>query len=600
MRRFLSVIFFVVAVVTVMAEKVPENVVITNATEVYTFVDTPDGVIIKAVEQTQYEALRHSDRVTPSAFYSNSITLDKASGGKPQYRNINAPNIFHDDSRVCYFNVALKGAGAKAKAEVKLTFKDAARLAKLPVSSGYPITEKNIKFVIPASLPDIELIERNFPEGKVIRNDAVNPDGSRTIMFVFNDLPEVAAEAAAPYPIDREPYILVKGYFKGLDGLYDYHRRMLDVDTVIPDVRAVLAEAVHGATERDSIIDNIYRYVQRKVRYVAYEEGEAGYRPDQPSEVLRKSYGDCKGMAMLLATLLNRVGVEANVAAIGTGHIPFKIAEIPSLGATNHMICIVPTENDTLFLDATCEYISSRDIPYGIQGKDAMMFMADGYRMVNVPVLPSERSADVAVYEYKIADGGLTGTIEERFTGDMLESFMTMENETRKIYKDDAMARALRPRKNAKVDRSTIRSAYASPGEYVVTASLTDDSAITDVGEAMYVDMSGSFDRIVKRIDLSDRRSDLRMLSRGKMVERSLLEVPEGYKAGELPEDYHADCNGVSFGCRFSLADDGRVCVEKSLDIEQVIIPRAALEEWNRTVAAWTEAASQQIELLKQ
>ncbi len=600
MSRFLSVIIFVVTAMAVTAENVAENVVITNANEVYTFVDTPDGVIVKVVEQTQYEAQRHSDRVMPTAFYNNSITLDKASGGKPQYRTVNAPNIFHDDSRVCYFDVELKGAGAKAKSEFKLTYKDAALFAKLQVSSGYPIAEKNIKFEIPASLSDIELIERNFPEGKVIRNEAVNPDGSRTIMFVFNNIEGWPNDASAPYPIDREPYILIKGYFKGLDELYKYHRRMLDVDTVIPDVRAVIAEAVNGATNRDSIIDNIYRYVQRKVRYVAYEEGEAGYRPDLPAEVLRKNYGDCKGMALLLATLLNRVGIEADVAAIGTKRIPYKIADVPSLGATNHMICIVPTENDTLFLDATCEYISSRDIPGGIQGKDAMMFTADGYRMVNVPVLPLERSSDVAVYEYKIVDGAITGTVEERFTGDMLESFMTMENETRKIYKDDAMAKALRPRKNAKIDRSSISTAYASPGEYVVTASLTDNGAITDVGEAMYVDMSGSFDRIVKRIDLTGRRSDLRILSRGKMVQRSLLEVPEGYKAGELPENYHADCNGVGFDCRFSLADDGRVCVEKSLDIDQQIIPRDALEQWNRTVAAWTEAAGQQIELLKQ
>ncbi len=600
MCRFLSVIILVVTAMTVAAQKAPGNVVITNATEIYTFVDTPDGVIIKAVEQTQYEALRHSDRVMPSAFYNNSITLDKASGGKPQYRNVNAPNIFHDDSRVCFFDVELKGAGSKAKSEFKLTFNDAALLAKLPVSSGYPIAEKSIKFVIPASLPDIEFVERNFPEGKVERNDAVNPDGSRTTTYVFRFLPPVSGDAAAPFPIDREPYILVKGYFDGLDGLYDYHRRRLDVDTVIPDVKAVLAEAVDGATDRDSIIDNIYRYVQRKVRYVAYEEGEAGYRPDLPAEVLRKNYGDCKGMALLLATLLNRVGIDANVAAIGTAHIPFKIAEVPSLAATNHMICIVPSESDTLFLDATSEYISSRDIPFGIQGKDAMMFTPDGYQMVNVPVLPSDRSSDIAVYEFKISDGSLVGTVEERFTGDMLESFLTLENETRKTYKDDAMARALRPRKNVKIDRSTIRSSYVSPGEYLVTASMTDADAITDVGKAMYVDMSGNFDRIVRRIDLSNRRSDLRLLSRGKMVQRFLLEVPDGYKPGDMPEDFHADCHGVSFDCTFSIDDAGRVCVEKALDIEEVIIPRGSLEQWNRTVAAWTDAAGQQIELLKQ
>lgn len=600
MRRFLTVIVGMVAAVVATAEKLPENVVITNAGEVYDFVDTPSGVIIKAVEQTQYEALRHSDKVMPSTFYNNDISLDKVSGGKPQYRNINSPTVFHDDSRICYFVADLKAAGSKAKAEFRLTFKDAALLAKLPVTASYPIVEKTYKFNIPASLPDIELVERNFPEGKYVRNEAVNSDGSRTITFVFNDLPERASDPSAPYPIDREPYIMVKGYFKGLDDLYRYHHRMLDVDTVIPDLSAVLAEAVRGATERDSIIDNIYRYVQRKVRYVAYEEGEAGFRPDLPAEVLRKNYGDCKGMALLLATLLNRVGIEANVASIGTTHIPYKIAEMPALGATNHMICIVPQENDTLFLDATYEYISSRDIPGSIQGKDAMMFTADGYRMVDVPVLPTDRSSDISVYEYRITDGSVTGTVEERFTGDMLESFMTMEQETNKSYKEDAMAIALRPRKNAKVDRATIRTGYATPGEYVVTASLSDNGAITDVGDAMYVDMSTGADRLARRVDLSDRRSDLRLRSRGHIVQRSLLEVPEGYKVGELPDNYHAECYGVSFDCRFSVEDDGRVCVEKSLDVAQNIIPRYALEHWNSIVAAWTEAAGQQIELLKE
>ena len=600
MRRFLSVLIGFVTAVAVVAEKVPENVVITNANEAYTFVDTPKGVIVKTVETTQYEALRHSDRVVPSAYYNNTITLDKVSGGKPQYRNINSPSIFHDDSRICYFVADLKAAGAKAKSEFKRTFNDAAHFAKIAVMDDYPITEKNMKFVIPASLPDIELIERNFPEGKYVCEEAVNPDGSRTIVFTFNDLPESPSDPAAPYPIDRDPYILVKGYFKNLDELYNYECRMHDVDTVIPDVSAVLAEALRGATDRDSIIDNIYRYVQRKVRYVAYEEGEAGFRPDLPAEVLRKNYGDCKGMALLLTTLLRRAGIEANIAAIGTKHIPYNITEVPSLGSTNHMICIVPAENDTLFLDATYEYISSRDIPGGIQGKDAMMFTDDGYRMVNVPVLPPERSSDVAVYEYKIVDGGLEGSVEERFKGDMLESFMSLENETRKTYKDDAMAMALRPRKNAKIDRTTIRSGYATPGEYVVTASLTDNGALTDVGEALYVDLSSSLDRIVRRIDLTDRRSDLRLTSRGNMVQRSLLEVPEGYKVGELPDDYHADCGGVTFDCRFSTAADGRVCVEKSLDIERTIIPRAELDSWNRIVAAWNEAAGQQIELLKQ
>ena len=100
--------------------------------------------------------------------------------------------------------------------------------------------------------------------------------------------------------------------------------------------------------------------MQQNIRYVAFEAGEAAYRPDTPAEVMRKRYGDCKGMSLLLATLLNRAGIEARIAAVGTDVIPFRIAEAPSLAATNHMICIVPDGDSWLFLDPPHPGMDSR------------------------------------------------------------------------------------------------------------------------------------------------------------------------------------------------------------------------------------------------
>ena len=67
------------------------------------------------------------------------------------------------------------------------------------------------------------------------------------------------------------------------------------MDTVIPDVSGIVRNILGDTKDRDKVIERLYRYVQNNVRYVAFEEGEAGYRPDTPAEVLRKRYGDCKG-----------------------------------------------------------------------------------------------------------------------------------------------------------------------------------------------------------------------------------------------------------------------------------------------------------------
>ena len=576
----------------------PANVVISDAFELYRIVDTPSGPVLKTEERAEYEATRYSATAVTAAYYNDVISLDKASGGKAQYRNVNQKNIFHDDSRICYINLDLKKKGDKAKTEFRRTYKNLAYFTRVSLSSAYPVRKKLVRFEIPASCPDIALVELNFPKDRIIRNDIKNPDGSRVILFSVTDIPSSCDDKASPPALACDPVILVTGYFAGLDELYEFHRKMLEVDTVIPGVEAILAEAVGDASDRRSVVEGIYKYVQNKIRYVAFEEGEAGYRPDAPAEVLRKHYGDCKGMAMLLATLLKRAGIKAEVASIGTKRIPFDIATYPSLAATDHMICIAPADGDTLFLDATYNYISSRDIPEGIQGKDAMMFNSvGGYKMVRVPWRQPDASLCDALYEYELVGGGLVGQGRRRYSGDMLEILLSSVNGLDRTYKNDLLVNEMKPRPKSVVDSESINGSYVADGIYELTASVSDVNAIVDAGETMYVDLNAS-DDMARRIDIADRRSDYVFPLRAKLVCRSELKIPDGYKAGELPESYRIDNGNVEMSCDF-MSENDKVAVVKTISVKQPSMPLGSLEDWNRTVADWKEACNSQLELIK-
>lgn len=582
------------------AERVPENVVIKEASDIFTFYKNALGIKIKTVEQTEYEATRHSDEVVPHVYYNNVITVDKVSGGKADYRAANSPNVFHDDSKICYFKAELKSKGSKAKSEFKRTFYDAAYFAKLQLSDIYPIRHKTVSFVLPADCRHIEFEGRNFPNGKIVRSEVENPDGSLTVTFEINDIPEISDDRSSPVALDREPFIIIKGYFKDMDELHDYHRKMLDVDTAIVNVAEVIKDATGGASDHKAVIDSLYKYVRTKIRYVAFEEGEAGYRPDKPAEVLRKQYGDCKGMALLLATLLNRAGIEANVAIVGTSNIPFRIADNPSLAATDHMICIVPSAKDTLFLDATYEYIASTDIPGSIQGKDAMMFRSSGYEMVDIPVLATDRSSEKLEGECEVVDGKLKVKARYAYKGDMLEGVLTSLNGIDRTYKDDVVRFILKNNKNLDIDKETVTHGYVNDGEYVISAEYTDEYAVTEVDDVLYVDLGSHADGVVERVDLTDRRNALALPSRSKIVRRWVLDVPSGYSVGTLPSDFSKECGGVKFDCRYRLNDSGCVVAEKTIEITEPVIERGKLEEWNRTVGQWMEASGQQVELHKQ
>ena len=130
---------------------------------------------------------------------------------------------------------------------------------------------------------------------------------------------------------------------------------------------------------------NTYAWVQSNIRYVAFEAGIGKHQPDTPAEVIRKRYGDCKGLALLLKTLLVEQGIDARLVFLGTDKVSCHISEIPSLASMNHVICTAHLNGSTYYLDATCNYIPVGYIPGNIQGVEALIEDGNAINMLLCP-----------------------------------------------------------------------------------------------------------------------------------------------------------------------------------------------------------------------
>src|SRR5258708_3270917 len=71
----------------------------------------------------------------------------------------------------------------------------------------------------------------------------------------------------------------------------------------------------HG---REAALVGSIRFVQDDIRYLGIEMGRGSHEPRQPAVVLAQRYGDCKDKALLLATLLRELGIEAYPALVNT------------------------------------------------------------------------------------------------------------------------------------------------------------------------------------------------------------------------------------------------------------------------------------------
>ena len=160
------------------------------------------------------------------------------------------------------------------------------------------------------------------------------------------------------------PHLLVTGYpFADVQDMYRWLNGLAEVDCTLPQAEMLTDEITAGCTDELEKIHRTYAYVQQNIRYIAFENGLAGHRPDRPAEVLRKRYGDCKGMALLLRTLLKAQGFDARMAYIGTDDIASSPDEVPTLAAINHAFCLLFHQGKRYCLDATYRYLPPEDIP---------------------------------------------------------------------------------------------------------------------------------------------------------------------------------------------------------------------------------------------
>jgi tetratricopeptide (TPR) repeat protein len=152
----------------------------------------------------------------------------------------------------------------------------------------------------------------------------------------------------------------------------------IDLATVEP----LVASAKTTAAKAQAVMG----WVSERVRYTAVHLGDGAIVPTLPSKVLARGYGDCKDLSVLVASVLRRLGVPADVALASTsGHPPR--AGLPGLESFDHMIVAVPGEQpgERLWVDATAPSYPVGVVPEPVRDSQALIVSTATRGLVPTP-----------------------------------------------------------------------------------------------------------------------------------------------------------------------------------------------------------------------
>lgn len=143
------------------------------------------------------------------------------------------------------------------------------------------------------------------------------------------------------------------------------------------------------------------KLVQDEVRYMGIEIGEYSHRANDPEKVYNQRYGDCKDKSLLLVSILNAGGIEANMALIST-YANIKTDQyLPSPYVFNHAVVRAIVNKMPVWVDATIAYQRGTGANiYFLQYGQGLILQPGSNAIINIP--PAKTGSITYLEEYYV------------------------------------------------------------------------------------------------------------------------------------------------------------------------------------------------------
>jgi transglutaminase-like putative cysteine protease len=504
-------------------------------------------------------------------------------------RSITSNEIFSDDSRVKYFNIGFTGYGDVTRVETEKKYFDSKYLTSIFFHTYFPVKERTIKVIVPDWMK-AELREFNF-DGYKVRKQKVAEKGGTAYIFTLTNLPAIKNESKAIGRAFQWPHVVlvvnsftndgkeVKG-FKDVSDLYSWYNYLYKkVDNKPDDFKSKVTELTAGKKTDIEKVKSIFYWVQDNIRYIAFEDGLAGFIPTAAQDVYKTKYGDCKGMANLLTEMLKLAGLEAYITWIGTRHIPYDYT-LPSLSVDNHCISTVVLGGKEYFLDGTEKFVPFGDYAWRIQGKEVLIGKGDKYDVKKIPVADKAANKIHTKTSFELKDNILKGHVAVTMTGEERTGFLQYYHDVPKDKQKEMIQNMLRfGNRNLVVNNIKTSDLNNREIPVVLEGDIDLSNYVIAEDKEVYVGIDFFPEDLNSFIPDKDRQHDYIFHSAYVTSDETELTLPAGYKVVSLPDSINLQYPDYGIQASYQVKGN-KVTFKKAISFNSGRIRKDDFENW--------------------
>ncbi len=358
--------------------------------------------------------------------------------------------------------------------------------------------------------------------------------------------PDENLSTASRYYVPHVIISVAEYNFKGttsrvMGTIDDLHRweynKLKNINTTIQPTIQHLADSItFGINTPREKVKAIYQWVQNKIKYIAIEDGDNGFIPQQAETVLARKYGDCKDKSSLLTALIRAVGEESSFACVGTRRLPYSFSKYPVVSTANHLIAIWWDENKKpVILDGTSQYLGIDEIPSFIQGKECLIVKdSSTFIVYKIPIDAPAKNQTIDTLRLQIQGTNLYGSGVLMAKGDERVELM-YELEGKDIKQKTELVSSVLGFAGNKMEISDCTWFSNGNNPIIARYKIALPDYCVASGKLIYVNLN--LHQHLSTLDVkSDRTIPVESENTYQNQTTTTLTVPEGYSVVQLPE----------------------------------------------------------------
>jgi hypothetical protein len=362
-------------------------------------------------------------------------------------------------------------------------------------------------------------------------------------------------------------------------------------------VDAIAAET----TDTRELVRRLFELMQDRTRYISVQLGIGGWQPFSAEYVHERGYGDCKALTNYVWAMLQHVGVDAYPAAIYRDRTPPPLLEDFPSNQFNHIILAVPTEKDTLWLEATSQTIPFAHVHSGIEDRPALLIKPNGGELVRTPASTPDDNRQIRTARVTLAPSGDARVhLHMLRTGAQTDRQRNVLNgATPEEVSEWAKTTLSAPSVTITGTDVSQIGTRAREVETTVEADLPRFASATGSRLFVPVNISG-FSPSIPPPPETERTARVHVSPYPwSDVDSTTFALPEGYAVEALPSGTSIDTDAGSFQATLTDNGDGTVTYVRRITYADDVLPASAYEGFRDLTRAISRSDRQQMVLVK-